>query len=76
MTGIGMSTLSSSLIVKLCTRFFIATDLHSADKMSSSKAHAATILELTTAYDEAKNKRYKKGKFLGKVSRCIYFIHD
>ena len=42
-------------------------------RMSSSKAHAATILELTMAYDEAKNKRYKKGKFLGKV--CTYIIY-
>ena len=35
--------------------------------MSSSKAHAATIISLTEAYDEGNNKRYKKGRFLGKV---------
>ena len=41
--------------------------------MSSSKAHSATILELTVAYDETRNKRYKKGKFLGKV--CAHKIY-
>ena len=33
----------------------------------SSKLTASTILELKVAYDEGNNKRYKKGRFLGKV---------
>ncbi len=39
--------------------------------MSSSKTNSKTILELTEAYDEGKNKRYKKGKFLGKVTPSV-----
>jgi len=42
--------------------------------MASSKASSKTILELTEAYDEENKKRYKKGKFLGKVVFFIYFI--
>ncbi len=37
----------------------------------SSKLNAATILDLKWAFDESKNKKYKKGKFLGKVSEWI-----
>lgn len=37
---------------------------------SSSKLNSKTILDLVEAHDVAKNKRYKKGKFLGKV-RCF-----
>lgn len=33
--------------------------------------NAATINELTVAYDEANNKKYTKGKFLGKVLKLI-----
>jgi hypothetical protein len=40
-----------------------------ATKMASSKLNAKTIVDLVEAHDVAKNKRYKKGKFLGKV-RC------
>ena len=34
----------------------------------SSKVNAATIVDLKVAYDESKNKKYRKGKFLGKVT--------
>ena len=36
--------------------------------MASSKSSSKSILDLTEAYDEGRKKRYKKGKFLGKVS--------
>ena len=38
-----------------------------AKMASSSKSSSKTILDLIEAYDESSNKRYKKGKFLGKV---------
>lgn len=49
--------------------FLIQTGIISIPKrrMASSKAGSKTILDLTEAYDESRNKRYKKGKFLGKV---------
>ena len=38
---------------------------------SRSKSTPATISELKVAYDEARNKKYKKGKFLGKVCSVL-----
>ncbi len=35
--------------------------------MSRSKSMPLTISELKIAYDEGRSKKYKKGKFLGKV---------
>lgn len=43
---------------------------------SSSKSNSKTILDLVEAYDASKNKRYKKGKFLGKggFAHCYELI--
>ena len=39
--------------------------------MSSSKSNFKTILDLVEAYDAEANKKYKKGKFLGKVYQPV-----
>lgn len=41
---------------------------------SSKKPSSKTILDLTEAYDETRKKRYKKGKFLGKVTNKLCLI--
>lgn len=43
--------------------------------MASSKPGTKTILDLTEAIDEEHGKRYKKGKFLGKVNGLIFSMY-
>ncbi len=38
----------------------------------ASKSNAKTILDLVEAHDVSKGKRYKKGKFLGKVKIAFW----
>ena len=68
-----LTLLLSPLLPPLLPTLLLSPLLPPHISVAMSSKHTATITELKVAVDEGHNKRYRKGKFLGKVRVNPYY---